>query len=302
VHVVSVCLPDFLHAEVAVAAAAHGKHVLCEKPLALDLTSADAMVTACDQNAVNLGVVFNHRYAPDNIKTRAAIRDGALGRLLLGDVLHSSSLTGDPDNNSPWRGRRGKSAGGVLATQAIHFLDLLLWFAGPVKTVMAHADRLVGKHQDHEDTAALTLQLESGALATLVTTNGAPITNDFAGTRVEIQGTEGYVVLEGDEARTWSCRDGYRTADVSLPPMPPGAEGALFGDGHIHQVIDFVRAIRRGVDAPIPGVDGRHLMAVLSAAYRSARDGGRVLVEESRDAYSRTSGGEGSLLWASTSA
>jgi UDP-N-acetyl-2-amino-2-deoxyglucuronate dehydrogenase len=185
VHVVFICLPDFLHEEVAVAAAAHGKHVLCEKPLALDLAGADAMVAACDQNAVNLGVVFNHRYAPDNIKTRAAIRDGALGRLLVGDVLHSSSLTGDPDNSSPWRGRRGKSAGGVLATQAIHFLDLLLWFAGPVKTVTAHAAHLVGQHQDHEDTAAVTLQLESGALATLVTTNGAPITDDFAGTRVE---------------------------------------------------------------------------------------------------------------------
>jgi predicted dehydrogenase len=299
VHVVSICLPDYLHEEVAVAAAAHGKHVLCEKPLALDLAGADAMVAACDRNGVNLGVVFNHRYAPDNIKTRAAIRDGALGRLLLGDVLHSSSLTGDPDNSSPWRGRVGKSAGGVLATQAIHFLDLLLWFAGPVSSVQAHTASLVGQQQDHEDTAAVTLQLQSGALATLVTTNGAPITDDFTGTRVEIQGTEGYIVLEGDEVRTWSSRVGYQAPAVSLPPLPADTDGAVFGDGHIHQVVDFVRALRRGKGAPIPGADGRHLMAVLSAAYRSASDGGPVAVEEDRDAYSRTSEDPGSVLWAS---
>ncbi len=286
IHAVSICLPDFLHAEAATAAAERGKHILCEKPLALDLASADAMVEACDSAGVNLGVVFNHRYFADNIRTRAAIADGALGNLLIGDVIHSSSLTGDPDNSSPWRGKQGKSTGGVLATQAIHFLDLLLWFLGPAASVQAFGTTLVREAQEHEDTFAMNLRLASGALATLITTNGSPITDDFTGTRVEIQGTGGYIALSGDEVTTWGLGDDYAPAQVDLPEVPEGSGEVVFGAGHVHEVIDFVRAIRRGKPAPIPGEDGRHLMAVLEAAYKSAREGGEVQIE-AKGAYVR---------------
>lgn len=298
VHAVSICLPDFLHAEAAIAAARSGKHILCEKPLALDVTSADAMLTAATESGVNLGVVFNHRYAPDNIRARAAIRDGALGRVLVGDVMHSSSLSGDPDNSSPWRGLQGRSTGGVLSTQAIHFLDLLLWFAGRATSVQAFTDSLAGGSRDHEDTAAVVLRLESGALATLISTNGSPIEDDFTGTRVEIQGTEGYLALSGDQLTSVRLRPGYHLADVTLPSLIGDDSDVVFGGGHIHEVMDFVRAIRRSADAPIPGEDGRHLMAVLAAAYRSARDGGEVQVEEPTGAYPRREDDEQSLLWA----
>ena len=299
VHAVSICLPDFLHAEATVAAAERGKHVLCEKPLALDLAGADEMVDACERAGVNLGVIFNHRYFPDNVRTRAAIDAGALGRMLVGDVIHSSSLTGDPDNSSPWRGRRGRSAGGVLATQAIHFLDLLLWFLGPAEAVKAYGAALVrGDEQDHEDTFALTLRLASGALATLVATNGSPITDDFTGTRVEVQGTEGYVALEGDRLRTWGAPEQLRDRAIELPTAPAGAEDVVFGEGHVHQVVDFVRAARRGAPAPVPGEDGRHLMAVLEAAYSSAREGGEVEIEAG-GAYARGTADPESLLFVS---
>jgi UDP-N-acetyl-2-amino-2-deoxyglucuronate dehydrogenase len=293
---VSVCLPDFLHAEAVIAAAERGKHILCEKPLSLDLASADEMLAACEKAGVNLGIVFNHRYFPDNIRTRAAIDQGALGQLLIGDVIHSSSLTGDPDNSSPWRGKKGRSTGGVLATQAIHFLDLLLWFLGPAESVQAFGTTLVrGEEQDHEDTFAMTLRLASGALATLVTTNGAPITDDFTGTRIEVQGTSGYVALSGDEITTWGVPEDSRPAEAKLPAPPQGSEEVVFGAGHVHEVIDFVGAIRRGKPAPIPGEDGRHLMAVLEAAYKSASDGGEVKVE-ARSAYSRDQVDPDSLL------
>src|SRR5262249_57010741 len=109
----------------------------CEKPLALDLAQADEMIAACDRHGVALGLVMNHRYAPDNIRVKHAIRERAFGRVLMASVIHSSALTGDPTGTSPWRGRRGLAAGGILTTQAIHFLDLLLWFAGPVRAVKA---------------------------------------------------------------------------------------------------------------------------------------------------------------------
>ena len=285
VHAVSICLPDFLHEEVAVAAAAAGKHVLCEKPLANNPASAARMIDACRRAGVELGVVFNHRYAPDNIRVRARLGDGALGRVLIGNVIHSSSLTGDPDNLSAWRGRRGLAAGGILTTQAIHFLDLLLWFAGPAVSVKAWTDRLVRRNQDYEDTAALALRHRSGALSTLVTTNGSPITDDFTGTRIEIQGTGGYLTLQGDRLETWFAADQQIPPRPQLPEPPPGAEEIVFGVGHVHLVGDFVRAVMLGARAPVPAADGYHLMEVLDAAYRSASDGVDVTIADVAGAY-----------------
>ncbi len=296
VHAVSICLPDFLHRDVAVAAAAAGKHVLCEKPLALDLPAADDMVEACERSGVALGLVMNHRYFPDNIRTKLAIQEGALGRVLIGSVMHSSALTGDPSGSSPWRGKRGLAAGGILTTQAIHFLDLLLWFAGPATAVKAWTETLVRNDQDHEDTAVLALKLQSGALATLTTTNGAPIMDDFTGTRVEIHGTEGYVMLEGDRLRLISTRDERELPEVRLPPAPEGAEELVFGLGHVHEIIDFVTAVRRRAPPPVPGTDGRHLMAVLAAAYASASEDREVQIDEQLPAYSNVSSEAGSLL------
>ncbi len=301
IQAVSICLPDFLHAEAALAAAQAGKHVLCEKPLALDVPSADAMLAACAQAGVQLGVVMNHRYAPDNILSKAALRDGALGRVLIGDCIHSSALTGDPDNTSPWRGRKGRAAGGILSTQAIHFLDLLLWFMGRAAAVQAYTATLVRHEQDYEDTVAVAIRLESGALATLVSTNGSPITDDFTGTRVEVQGSQGYLALEGDQLKTSNWRVDYEAPAVSLPAIPDDTKEIIFGLGHVYEVMDFVRAVRRAAPAPVPGVDGRHLMAVLAAAYMSANEHREVAITEPHDAYSASSPDPVQLLWAGPS-
>jgi predicted dehydrogenase len=261
----------------------------------MDVFGADQMLAAAERNGVSLGLVMNHRYFPDNIRVRSAICEGALGKLLIGSVLHSSSLTGDPDNTSPWRGHRGLAAGGILTTQAIHFLDLLLWFMGPVRSVQAYADTLIRTRQDYEDTAAVALRLESGALATLITTNGSPIADDFTGTRIEVQGSAGHVLLQGDRLRNWSCGE-YAEPPVNLPELPDQVKDIVFGPGHMYEVIDFVRAVRRGSPAPVAGVDGRHLMAVVAAAYESARTGSSVSVVEPNKAYSVEEADPHSLL------
>ena len=225
IQAVSICLPDHLHREVTIAAAEAGKHILCEKPLSLTLDEADDMLSACERNGVQLGLVMNHRYAPGNILAKRAVDSGALGRPLIGSVLHSSGLKGDPAAASPWRGRRNLSTGGVLSTQAIHFLDLLLWLGGPATAVQAWTDRLASPDQEHEDTVGVVLKLASGAVATLSATSASPIMDDFTGTRIELHGTGGYVVLEGDELRTAELADGPALTPPNLPPIPSGIRG-----------------------------------------------------------------------------
>jgi predicted dehydrogenase len=282
---VSVCLPDHLHHEVVIAAAEAGKHVLCEKPLALTVDEADDMLAACERNGVRLGFVMNHRYAIGNILARRAVASGALGTPLIASALHSSGLSADPRGPSPWRGRRRLAAGGVLSTQAIHFLDLLLWLGGPATAVQAWTDRLASPDQDHEDTVGVALRLRSGAMATLVATSASPIMDDLTGTRIELHGTAGYLVLDGDELRIADLADGPDLALPQLPPIPPEAADLVFGTGHVYEVMDFVRSVRDGGEPPIPGADGRHLMAVVHAAYRSAEAGEATQVDEPTDAY-----------------
>jgi predicted dehydrogenase len=250
----------------------------------MSVFEADEMIAACEATGVKLGLIMNHRYAPDNIRTRHALTNGAIGNQLIGSVVHSSGLTG-PLDTSPWRGKVNRAAGGVLSTQAIHFLDLLLWFMGPVRSVQAMTDTLHWKAQDHEDTAVLTLKLKSGALATLTTTNGSPIMDDFTGTRIEVHGTDGWVALEGDVLRRFEGVSGYRLPAIELPEVPPEASEIEFGLGHVYEVLDFVQAVRVGDDAPIPAADGRHLMAVIESAYRSAVEAEEIEVSETPAGY-----------------
>jgi UDP-N-acetyl-2-amino-2-deoxyglucuronate dehydrogenase len=295
IEAVSICLPDYLHHEVTLAAAEAGKHILCEKPLSLTIDEADDMLAACEQNGVRLGLIMNHRYAPGNLLARRVVASGSLGRLLIANAVHASGLRGDPGGASPWRGRRRLSMGGVLSTQAIHFLDILLWLAGPAASVQAWADRLESPDQEHEDTVGVALRLMSGALATLSATSASPIMDDFTGTRIELHGTGGYVILDGDELRIADVADPPDLASPQLPEIPSGSEEIVFGSGHVYEVMDFVRTVRRGGAAPVPGTDGRHLIAVIDAAYRSASDGKAVDIDEPTSAYTIPAPGE-SLL------
>jgi UDP-N-acetyl-2-amino-2-deoxyglucuronate dehydrogenase len=285
VQAVSVCLPDFLHHEVVTAAAAAGKHVLCEKPLAMDVAEADDMLAACREAGVHLGLVMNHRYSRGNLRARMALSEGMLGTPLVASVLHSSGLTGNSDGRSPWRGRAGRAAGGVLSTQAIHFLDLLLWFLGPVAAVKAWTAKAPGSEQDHEDSAVLALSMKSGAMATVTTTSASPIMDDLTGTRIEIHGSDGWLLLDGDHLTRIETMAGTPPPEVSLPDLPPEADDLVFGTGHVYEVMDFVDAVRRGDQPPVPGVDGRHLMAVVHAAYRSALEDAEIDVHEPSPAY-----------------
>lgn len=269
---VSICLPDHLHAEASMAAADAGKHVLCEKPLAMNVASASEMIAKFGKAGLRLGLVMNRRYTPSVIWVRRLMRAGGLGRILMVSVVHSSALTGNEDRSSPWRGRRGLATGGILATQAIHFLDLLFWLAGPAMQVKAWSDRLASDDLTFEDTVALSFRLESGALATFATTNGSPIYDDVTGTRFEFHGSGGYLILEGNSVREYKCAKGVEVGtptEVALPALP-NSLSLPFGPGHIYEVADFVGAVRRGAYAPVPGEAGRYLLAVIEAAERSS--------------------------------
>lgn len=277
IQMVSLCLPHHLHKAVAIEAARAGKHVLCEKPLALDVDEADAMIAAAREARVALGVVFQHRYDPPFRRLHRAIGQGAFGRILLAEVFHRCPNQTAAEFRDPWRERGETVGGGVMMMQTIHFLDILLWCLGPVESVGARVEARV-LARDVEDTGAAVLGFKSGALGAVVSTEAASTERI---SRIEVHGTSGAAVWENNRWVRWEPAAGY----VEEPPEDDEprlteAERArlLFGTGHIKQIADFVARVRRGLPPPVTAEDGRHATAVVRAMYESSRTGRTVVV------------------------
>jgi predicted dehydrogenase len=277
IQMVSICLPHQAHCAVVLDAARAGKHILCEKPLALDVDEADVMIAAARAAGVSLSVVFQNRWAPGFRRLHAAVERGAFGRILVAEVFHRCPNQTAVEFRDPWRERAATVGGGVIMMQAIHFLDVLLWCLGRVRSVAAKVDALV-LQRDIEDTGAAVLHFANGAIGALVTTEAAPTERI---TRVEVHGTRGGAVWENHRWLRWEPATDHveAAAENDEPALSDADRGRLlFGTNHVRQVFDFVDRVRRGLPPSVTGEDGRHATAVVQAMYESSRTGREVVV------------------------
>jgi predicted dehydrogenase len=251
--------------------------VLCEKPLALDVGEADAMIAAARQAGVQLGVIFQHRWDPPFQRLHRAIEQQAFGQVLLGHVFHRcKNLTG-PEFRDAWREDSKTVGGGVMMMQTIHFLDILLWCLGPVESVTARMDAIVLK-RDVEDTGSAVLRFRSRVIGSVVSTEAIETERI---SRIEIHGMRGTAVWENSGWVRWEPRPDY--VEEPSPDDEPRLSEAdrarlLFGTGHVKQIADFVDRVRRGLPPSVTGEDGRHATAVVRAMYESSETGRTVLV------------------------
>jgi predicted dehydrogenase len=192
VEALSVCTPPHTHVGLIEAAARAGKHVLVEKPLALNLPEADRALAACAAGKVTLGVVHQHRARSATRALRELIARGGFGRPLLATATHTWYRAPRDEGSDGWRGdsRRG---GGVLLDQAVHAVDLLIWFLGEPRWVGGATAVLAGT-SSAEDTAAVLVGFDGGALATLAASSRANRMRDD--TILELAGTGGGFRLE----------------------------------------------------------------------------------------------------------
>jgi UDP-N-acetyl-2-amino-2-deoxyglucuronate dehydrogenase len=191
---VLISTPPRTHAELVLRAARAGKHVLVEKPLDIDHASARRLVDEVEALGRTFGVVFQHRFRLGAIALREHLRERALGDL----VSVSASIRWWRSFEyfaEPGRGTMARDAGGVLLTQAIHTLDLLLDLVGPVKRVTALVRTSPIRSIDTEDIACATVEYANGAVGIVdATTTAYPGYPE----RIEIAGTKGSAVLEGE--------------------------------------------------------------------------------------------------------
>jgi UDP-N-acetyl-2-amino-2-deoxyglucuronate dehydrogenase len=272
VDVICICTPSGQHAAQTIAAAQAGKHVLVEKPMALSLADADAMIAVCAQAGVKLGVVLQRRAEPLFQRIQHAIQAGDLGSLTLGIITIPYHRSQSYYAQANWRGTWTLDGGGVLMNQGIHLVDLLTWYMGDPVQVQAYADTLQ-RDIEVEDTLVATLRFPNAALATITaTTTAIP---GFPH-RVEIYGTGGSVQVEGESVARWELADPGK-ATVEPPEIGIPASAGAGGDprgiaptGHIALFRDFIQAVRHDRLPQVDGAEGRRSLATVLAIYQAA--------------------------------
>ena len=271
--------PSGLHAQQGIEAAGHGLHVLVEKPIDTTTARADALVAACREAGVKLGVLFQDRGQPSFVRLRTALTEGRLGRPLLASGRVKWFRAPEYYRESKWRGTWALDGGGALMNQGIHTVDLLLWLLGPVRCVSAKT--ATGRHDiEVEDTAVAWLEFRNGALATLEATTAA-----YPGyrRRVELSTEEGTIVLERDRVVAGDTREPYDDPSVyGEGDVNASASSPIVSDGRSHQrlIEDFIDAIRQDRDPCCSGTEGRRSVVVAEAMYESSRTGRIVEVRE----------------------
>lgn len=271
IDVVSILTPSGMHAEHAIAAANAGKHVIVEKPMALRLEDADAMIVACDRAGVKLFVVKQNRLNVPVVKAREALDAGRFGKLVLGTVRVRWRRDQSYYNQDSWRGTWAQD-GGVLANQASHHVDLLEYFMGDVVSVHARASRAL-VDIEAEDTAIATLQFANGALGIIEATNACR-PRDLEGS-LSVLGEGGTVVIGGfavNKMVTWEFSDKQLGDEEVLEKFsvnPPN----VYGYGHQAYYEHVIDCFKNETAALVDGLEGRRSLELITALYESIETG-----------------------------
>ena len=269
VDAVCICTPSGRHAEQAIKAARAGKHVLVEKPMALSLPDADAMIEACRAAGVQLGVALQRRTDPACRALHDAIRAGELGQLVLGTATVPYFRPESYYQSAAWRGTWSLDGGGALINQGIHLVDLLLWLMGGDARVVGASGGATRHEIEVEDSIVAALRFSTGARGTIAATTAAAPGFPH---RVEIYGTRGGAQIEGDALVRWEG-DAPRIRPASSTAMAAGAGASPAGlgiEGHTLLLQDFVAAIREGRDPLVSGAEGRRSLALVLEIYQAA--------------------------------
>ncbi len=288
VEAVCLCTPHPAHAAAAVAAAKAGVHLLVEKPLASSLQDCDAILRASDEAGVKLGMVCQRRYFEPCLRMKAAIDAGKIGKPIVANLAVLGWRDQAYYDSDPWRGSWAQEGGGVLVNQAVHQLDLLLWYMGDAAEAFGYWGNFNHPGIEVEDTAVAVVRFKSGAVANILASNSY---HPALHGKISVLGSNGSLVgAQTDGGQMFIA--GMTT--IEEPPVTdfwtiPGEEGLLeawrqedtrrFKEinpvEHYHRLLidDFIEAVLHDREPSVSGVEGRRAVELFTAIYRSQRDG-----------------------------
>jgi len=270
---VALCTPSGLHPKHGILAASAGKHVICEKPMAISLDGADQLVGACDAAGVQLFVVKQNRLNPAIQLLKRAIDRERFGRIYLANTTVRWTRPQEYYDQAPWRGT-WEFDGGAIMNQASHYVDLIQWLVGPVESVMAKTATLA-RRIETEDTGVAVLRFRSGAIGVIEVTM-LTYPRNLEGS-VTILGEKGTVKVGGtavNRVEHWAFAD-YDDDDKlidSASTNPP----TVYGFGHEGYYRNVLRVLRGEARADTDGRAGRKSLELILGIYESAKTGREV--------------------------
>jgi UDP-N-acetyl-2-amino-2-deoxyglucuronate dehydrogenase len=271
--VIVLATPSGIHAAQTIAAAAAGRHVMTEKPMATRWSDGQAMVAACDRAGVELFVVKQNRQNATIQLLKRALDRRRFGKIYLVSVNVFWSRPQEYYDSAAWRGT-WEYDGGAFMNQASHYVDLLDWLVGPVESVHAFTATLA-RNIEVEDTGVASVRWRSGALGSVSVTMLVHQKN-FEGS-LTIIGEKGTVRLGGvavNEIQHWQFAD--TDADDELVRTASYETSSVYGHGHPLYYDNVIRALRGEAPAETDGREGLRSLELLIGIYLSARDGRTV--------------------------
>lgn len=282
--VVSVCTPHPLHANPAVVAANCGCNVLVEKPLASSLADCDRIIEAGDRNHVTIGTMVQRRFYRPCKRIAEAIKDGKIGRPVLGMVTMLGWRDQKYYESDPWRGSWDGEGGGVMVNQAPHQIDLLSWYMGEVDEIYGIWKNLNHPYIEVEDTAVAVIKFKNGGVGNIVVSNSQNpalygkvhiFGETGAGIGVQTDGGAMFVAgvstiaeapyndlwtVEGEEDK----RDIWRQEDTEFF----NSVDSMYYY-HQEQIKDFIDAIQNNTKPLVDAREGRKTVEIFTGIYRA---------------------------------
>jgi UDP-N-acetyl-2-amino-2-deoxyglucuronate dehydrogenase len=278
VDAVLILTPPNTHLDLVQRAAAAGKHILLEKPLEISTERALELVRLCREARVTLGIVLQHRFRPPAVKLRALLEEKALGKIL---GASASIRVWRPQSyyDEPGRGTKARDGGGVLLTQGIHTLDLLLSLAGTAAEAMAYVTTTPVHRMETEDLVVAVVKYRNGAFGVIEATTAA-----FPGhpERIDLIGENGSASIAGTALKV-ALHDG-RSIDITADATAGGTGANPMDfphDYHRDLIADFLDALDEGRDPRITGEEALKVHFLIDAILEGGRLGKAVTVRRS---------------------
>jgi len=279
--IVTICTPSGAHREPALAALAHGKHVICEKPLEVTTARVDEMIQAARSAGKVLASVLNRRFTPAMDAFREAVGAGRFEKITSASCYVKWFRDQAYYDSAAWRGTWALDGGGALMNQAIHAVDALLHLAGPVRAVRADTACLAHENIEVEDIAVALLEFENGARGVIEASTccasraGHPL-------RIQLCGTGGSAFLADEAFESWDFLSPLETDTRIHKEMMAGQSAGLGANNpaaiqhvqHRRNFEEVVSAIRAHREPSTSAREARKAVALIEAIYHSARNGG----------------------------
>lgn len=276
--VIDICLPNFLHFDATIKAAAAGKHIIIEKPLSITLEEADEMITCCKNAHVKLMYAEELCFAPKYERVRQIINEGAIGNIYM---LKQSEKHSGP--HSTWFYDINLSGGGVLMDMGCHAIEWFRWMLNNSKAISVYATLstvLHGGKTKAEDNSVVIVEFENGVTAVA---ENSWAKHGGMDDRSEVYGTEGVMYADlfmGNAAFAFS-KNGYSYAseksDLTMGWTFPIFE-EVFNQGYPHELKHFIECVQQYKDPLVTGEDGRAVLEIIYAAYASATRGEKIML------------------------